>query len=58
MRSNPGHRLSLIFRLENILWSYLNFSTSYSRSTDFKSILGLFLVSLYGLEKKFHNNIY
>ena len=47
-----------IYQLKNILRSNLRFSTSYSRSIDLKSLLGLLLVILYGLEKKFHFNIY
>ena len=59
MRSNPAYRLFLIFQLVNILRSNLNFSTSYGRSTDFKSLLGLLLVSFIWLgEKKYHYNIY
>ena len=45
MRSNPAHQLFFIFQPENILRSNLNFSTSYGRSTDLKSLLGLLLVS-------------
>ena len=45
MRSNPAHQISFIFQPENILRSYLNFSTSYGRSTDSKSLLGLSSVS-------------
>jgi len=45
MRSNPAHELVFIFQLENILPSNLNFSTSYGRLTDLKSLLGLLLVS-------------
>ena len=37
MRSNLTHLLFLIFQVENILLSNLNFSTFYSRSTDLKS---------------------
>ena len=44
----------LIFLLENILRSNLNFSTSYGRLTDLKSVLGLFLVSFIWLWVKFH----
>ena len=40
MRSNPTHHLSFIFQLENILRSILNFSTSYGRLTEVKSLLG------------------
>ena len=36
-------RLFFIFQLENILRSNLNLSTSYGRSTDLKSFLGLLL---------------
>ena len=52
MRSNPAHRLLSIFRLENILRSNLNFSTSYGPSTDLKSLSGLLLVSFIGLGEK------
>ena len=38
MRSNFAHRLFFIFQLENILRSNLNFSTSYGRFTDLKSL--------------------
>ena len=41
MRSNPAHQLFFIFQLENTLQSNLNFSTSYSRSIDLKSLWGL-----------------
>ena len=34
MRSNPAHHLLFIFQLENILWSNLNFSPPYGRSTE------------------------
>ena len=51
MRSNPAHQLFFRFQLENILRSNLNFSTCYGRSTDWKSLLGLKLVSLISLEK-------
>ena len=44
MRSNPVHQLFFIFQPENILRSNSNFSTSYGRSTDSKSLLGLLLV--------------
>ena len=54
MRSNPPHNLFFIFQLKNILPSYLNFSTSYGRLTDLKSLLELLLEILYGLEKKIH----
>ena len=53
MRSNPAHRLFFIFQLENILLSNLNFSTSYGRSTDLKSLLGLLLVSFIWLGENF-----
>ena len=43
MRSNPAHQVFFIFQLEDILRSYFNFSTSYGRSTDFKSLIGLLL---------------
>ena len=52
MHSNLTHRLFFIFHLENILRSNLNFSTSYSRSTDLKSLLGLLLVSFTWLGEK------
>ena len=52
MRSNPVHRISLIFQLENILRSNLNLSTSYGRSTNLKSLLGLLLVSFLWLGEK------
>ena len=53
MRSNPAHHLSFfIFQQENILRSIFNFSTSYGRLTNLKSLLGLSWV-LYGLEKTF-----
>ena len=44
MRSNPVHQLYFISQLENILRSNLNFSTSYGRLTDLKSLLGFLLV--------------
>ena len=52
MRSNPAHHLFFIFQLKNILRSNLNFSTSYCRSTYFKSLLGLLLVSFIWLREK------
>ena len=52
MRPNPAHRLFLIFQLENILRSNLNFSTSYGRSTDWMSVLGLLWVTFIWLEQK------
>ena len=52
MRSNPAHQLFFIFQLENILRSNLNFSTSYGRLTDLKSLLGLLLVSFIWLGEK------
>ena len=52
MRSNPTYQLSFIFQLENLLRSNLNFSTSYGRLTDFKSILGFKLVSFIWLGEK------
>ena len=58
MRSNPAHGFFFIFQLQNILLFNLNFSTSYGRSTDFKSLLGLLLVSFIWLGEKFHYNIY
>ena len=54
MRSDPAHHLFLIFQLENILRTYLNFSTSYGRLTDLKSLLELLLVSFIRLGGKFH----
>ena len=45
-------RLFFIFQLENILRSNLNLSTSYGRSTDLKSFLGLFLVNFIWLWEK------
>ena len=45
MRSNPAPQYRLISQLENILRSYLNFSTSYGRSTDLKSLLELLFVT-------------
>ena len=53
MRSNPVHHFLFIFELENILRSNLNFLTSYGRLTDFKSFLGLLLVSFIWLGEKF-----
>ena len=52
MRSNPAHQLFFIFQLENILRSNFNFSTSYGRLTDLKSLSGLLLVSLILLGEK------
>ena len=52
MRSNPAPQYRLISQLGNILRSYLNFSTSYGRSTDLKSLLGLLLVSFIWLGGK------
>ena len=52
MRSNLAHRLFFIFQLENILRSDLNFSTSYGRSIDLKSLSGLLLVSFIWLGEK------
>ena len=52
MRSNPAHQLCFIFELENILQSNLNFSTSYGRLTDLKSLLELLLVSFIWLWEK------
>ena len=46
MHSNPGHQLFFIFHREIILRSYLNFSISYGRLTDLKSLLGLLSVSI------------
>ena len=45
MGSNPALQLFFIYQLENIFRSYLNFSTSYGRLTDLKSLLGLSLVN-------------
>ena len=53
MRSNPAQQLSLILQTENILRSNLNFSTSYDRYTDLKSLLELLFVSLVWLGEKF-----
>ena len=44
MRSNPANQLFFIFQPENVLRSNLNFSTSYGRLTDLKSLLRLLLV--------------
>ena len=52
MRSNPADEQFFIFQLKNILRSYLNFSTSYGRSTDLKSLLGLLSMSLIWLGQK------
>ena len=52
MRSNPPVTYFFIFELENILRSNLNFSTSYGRLTDLKSLLGLLLASLIWLGAK------
>ena len=52
MRPNPAHKLFFIFKLENILRSYLNFSTSYGRLTDLNSLLRLLLASFIWLEEK------
>ena len=52
MRSNPAHQLFFIYQLENILRSNSNFSTSYARLTDFKSLLGWLLVSFICLGEK------
>ena len=41
-----------IFQLKNILRSYLKFWTSYSPSTDFKSLFGLLLLSFIWLGEK------
>ena len=41
-----------IFQLENILRSNLNFSTTYGRLTDLKSLIGLQSVSFIWLGKK------
>ena len=58
MRSNPAHQLFFIFQLEKILRSNLNFSTSYGRFTDLKSILGLLLVSFIWLGEKNFTKIF
>ena len=52
MRSNPAYQLFFIFEPENILRSYLNFSTSSGRLTDLKSLLGLLLVSVIWIGEK------
>ena len=52
MRSSPAHQQFFIFQLENIVRSHLNFSTSYGRLTDFKSLLGLLLVSFIWVGEK------
>ena len=52
MRSNLARQLFCIFQLENILRSNFNFSTSYGRSTDLKSLLGLFLASFIWVREK------
>ena len=52
MCSNPAHQLFFIFQLENILRSNSNLSTSYGRSTDLKSFLGLLLLSFIWLGEK------
>ena len=52
MRSNPVHHLLFIFQPENILRSNLNFSTSYGRLTDLRSLLGLLLVTLIWLGER------
>ena len=43
MSSNPALQLFFIYQLENIFRSYLNFSTSYGRLTDLKSLLVNFI---------------
>ena len=57
MCSNLAHQV-FFFLLENILRSNFNFTTSYDRLTDLKSLLGLLLVSFIWLGEKFHLNIY
>ena len=52
MSPNPTYQLFFILQLENILQSHLNFSTSYGRLTDLKSLLRLFLVSFIWLGEK------
>ena len=52
MRSNPVPTFFLFFQLKNMLRSNLKFSTSYGRSTDFKSLSGLLLVSFIWLREK------
>ena len=52
MRSNPVRTFFFIFQLENILLSYLKFSTSYGRSIDLKSYLRLLLVRFLWLGEK------
>ena len=52
MRSNLARQLFCIFQLENILRSNFNFSTSYGRSTDLKSLLGLFSASFIWVREK------
>ena len=54
MRSNPTQCMFFILQLENILRSYFNFSPSYGRLTDSKSLLGLLLVSFIWLGEKMH----
>ena len=58
MRSNPVHQLFFILQLEKILRSNLNFSTSYSRSFDLKSRLGLLFVSFIWLAEKNFTEIF
>ena len=45
-------QLFFIFQLESISRSNLNFSTSYGRSIDLKSLFGLFSVSFLWLSEK------
>ena len=52
MRSNPTHHPFFLFQFENILRSKVNFSTSYGRLIDLKSLLGLLLVSFIWLGEK------
>ena len=52
-RSNPVLTSLFIFQLENILRSNLNFSSSYGRLTDLKSLLELLLVSFIWLGENF-----
>ena len=51
--SKPTHHRSFIFHLENILRSYLNFSTSYGSLTDLKPLLDLLFVSFIWLGENF-----
>ena len=51
MRSNTAHHFFFIFKSVKILRSYINISTSYGRSNDLKSLLGLLLVSFICLHR-------